>query len=199
VSNTLGVAIQPNSHIVEFRAAHRTQARELWRDRFGSLPYIEATLDDAVSTDTCKAFVAVRRDAGVVGLAVAYLEHPTVADEWLPDGVSLPDEWARVLTLVLNVVDSDYERQGLGRTLMERRLRWGKRNNADGAVATAWHNPQGRDARGLLTAAGFETATTIEDYYPERDCPVCSGDGCQCAASIVLRPFTDMCGGGESS
>lgn len=195
MSDRLGLGTQPDPLVVKFRAAHRTQACELWRERFGSMPHIEETLDDAVDSESCQAFVAVRPDDGVVGLGIAYLERPTTTDEWFPDGVSVPEAWDRVLTLFLNVVDSDCEGQGLGRTLMKRRLRWGQRNNADGAVATAWHNSHGRDARGLLTAAGFETVTTINDYYPDRNCPVCAGDGCHCAASIVIRPFTARDGG----
>lgn len=182
--------------VTEYTPSHRDAVRQLWVRRFGRQPHIDDWLTSAADPNRRAVCFVALKEAEVIGFGLAQHVSVEEATTTWPADATLPASWDTVCELYLGVVDAAYERNGIGRRLLERRLAWGWGWHADGATATAWHNPDGRDARGLLAAAGFETLATADDFYSDdRECPVCDGV-CRCAASFVCRQYSGVDRGG---
>lgn len=173
----------------------RPAVRRIWDTEYGFYEANEDELNAACAesdNNYTQGFVAKDKSTNeIIGFGIVYATNPESASEYF-SGIldrEFPD-WTVVLHI--GCVRSDWQGYGIGTQLFNKRLKWGKRNEANEFVGISWLRDQEKQAGSeiLFEKFGFERLATVEHYYErffdDSYCPDC-GEPCTCSAAFYRR------------
>lgn len=88
-------------------------------------------------------------------------------------------------------IKPEYQKQGIGSTLMEEILFYIKEKNTKNIVATVVYSNNKMNAKGLMNKYNFKELFRIKGYWGTIDdtikCKICGNKPCQCTCVIFLK------------
>ena len=168
-------------HIKE--AEHLFQTTGAW----GNLQ--NDTLKLFCESPTCAVFGAFD-GARFIGCSVAGILSERHFDFYKMYGPSLatkllPGQIAHIIGVILK---DEYRGQGIGKELLNVRMKWAREVGAKFALSNSWVSKQSFNSARLFEADGFQVVTRFTNFNPHggNPCNFC-GDICRCENIVYLK------------
>ena len=147
------------------------------------------TLKFFCQSPTCAVFGAFD-DARFIGCSVAGILGERNFDFYKVYGTSLATKLlpGQIATMIGAVLKDEYRGQGIGKELLEVRMKWAREVGAKFALSNSWVSKQSFNSARLFEADGFQVVTRFSNFYPkgENPCSFC-GDICRCENIVYIK------------